>query len=207
MALTTCEECKGQVSSSATACPHCGYPILRKKVLKEVRSISRNVVQSVQAIEDQAVGGTPIDANKLQLIFAKMKKPSAPWTLTRVNGIGLHLGKVRRIAKIDGKIIGVGRLYFTVLFIPILALGWHVVQVLDEESNIFGLKHGSYVFIGKIDRATYAEVFGSGTGQSALAGEVVRGTWSAISVGLLWLLAAGVAAGVVGLVRALMRGY
>src|SRR5689334_15948733 len=26
MALTTCVECKGQISSSARACPHCGHP-------------------------------------------------------------------------------------------------------------------------------------------------------------------------------------
>ena len=27
MALTTCPECKNSVSSSAAACPHCGYPL------------------------------------------------------------------------------------------------------------------------------------------------------------------------------------
>src|SRR5690242_20297656 len=27
MALGPCPECKGQVSSSATACPHCGHPL------------------------------------------------------------------------------------------------------------------------------------------------------------------------------------
>jgi uncharacterized paraquat-inducible protein A len=27
MALTTCKECGGQVSSEAAACPHCGYQL------------------------------------------------------------------------------------------------------------------------------------------------------------------------------------
>lgn len=30
MALTTCPECDGRVSDSATSCPHCGYPVAEK---------------------------------------------------------------------------------------------------------------------------------------------------------------------------------
>lgn len=38
MALTTCTECQKQVSSNATACPHCGNPLGSQPAAKEKKS-------------------------------------------------------------------------------------------------------------------------------------------------------------------------
>jgi len=35
MALTTCKECKNQISSSAGVCPHCGFTIEKNRVKKQ----------------------------------------------------------------------------------------------------------------------------------------------------------------------------
>lgn len=51
MGLTTCPDCKREVSSHAAACPHCGYamtpapdaadaPVVRERVVREKRRVS-----------------------------------------------------------------------------------------------------------------------------------------------------------------------
>ena len=44
MALIKCPECKKEISNKATACPHCGCPIVAKlpKKMKSLHSLSRD---------------------------------------------------------------------------------------------------------------------------------------------------------------------
>jgi hypothetical protein len=41
MALITCPDCSTQISSLATACPKCGYPVFRNSVLAKLKLKSR----------------------------------------------------------------------------------------------------------------------------------------------------------------------
>jgi ribosomal protein L40E len=157
MALIDCAECNGQLSGSATSCPHCGYPVLRKRVAEGLKAASRTALSAVRRTSVDAKPDLPDD--KQQLLFSRMDRPRPPWTLVRVNGCGLRLGKVMPVTRMDGYLIAVARLYFTVLFIPLVPLGWHVVREMDGMTNGIGMKLGSYQFIGRIDAATHALVF------------------------------------------------
>lgn len=158
MALVECTECGRQVSSSATGCPHCGYPVLRKRVTEGIKAASRTAFSAVRRAPVNALPNLPDD--KQQLLFSRMGRPRPPWTLTRVNGCGLRLGRLMPVARVDGHLIAVARLYVTVLFLPLIPLGWHVVRELEEMTNGIGMRLGSYQFIGRIDAATCATVFG-----------------------------------------------
>lgn len=191
MALTVCDECDGQISSSATTCPHCGYPILRKRLAGEVKAASRSALSALRGLPPKYASGLSDD--KLHLLVTRMGKPSPPWSLTRINGCGLHLGKPIPVARDEGHLIAVARLYFTLLFIPLVPLGWHVVRVLDESSNLVGQRLGSYQFIGRLDGATCSELFGGKVGARGVFSEFARGTWTIIVIALIVLMVTALA--------------
>jgi hypothetical protein len=71
-------------------------------------------------------------------------------SLRRFNGIGGHMGKVTPVLFMGGRPIGISCHYFTFLFLPLIPLGWYIV---DDWG-------GSYRFHGKINSSVCNEVFG-----------------------------------------------
>jgi hypothetical protein len=142
MALESCAECEKAVSTSAQICPHCGYPLARKRLLSTIKSSAKRAWAGPPHIQKPV----PEDAffvarETAEQVFASMTPAKTPWSLTRINGIGLRVGKRIPIVRINGQLIGAAPLYFTFLFIPILSFGWRVVK----ENG------GGYIFLGKID--------------------------------------------------------
>lgn len=193
MALVVCGECERQISSSATACPHCGYPLLRKRLAADVRAASQSAVSALRGLPAGHAEGLPPD--KLKLLFSRMGKPAPPSSLFRLNGCGVHLGTPIPVAKHEGHPIAVARLYFSLFFIPLVPLGWHIVRVLDETSTLGGPRQGSYQFIGQLDGATCSAVFGDTVGTRNLFGEFARGAWTLALIAFLILLVAFVVYG------------
>lgn len=66
MALIKCPECNGTVSTEATTCPHCGYPL--KNVEHEVRVTYENTTVRVSC---WGLGGSNAIIEKLQPYLSK----------------------------------------------------------------------------------------------------------------------------------------
>ena len=146
------------VSSSAVGCPHCGYPLLRKKVARTIGAKLRQLFTSIPT--ESETDAVLIDPAKVELLFSRMLPAAPHWSLTRINGIGFNMGKLKQVAYVGGKLVGVSRSYFTILFIPIIPIRWHVVRIEETSRAPIGLKYHTYAFCGAIDRKTYCEVFG-----------------------------------------------
>lgn len=150
MALITCNECTSTVSSSASACPNCGYPVARNELLNR----ASKKIKELFSKEGPEIGASYlIDPDNAEYLFSAMTPTEkAPASLRRINGIGCCMGRVTPVAYSRGKTIGVSRLYITILFIPIIPLGHHVVEDWG----------GAYGFLGKVKGSVCNEVFGNG---------------------------------------------
>ena len=189
MSLILCDECGDSISSIARSCPRCGYPIARKRLQASVVASSKRLWYgpdkaddpgTVQPLKDCYL----IDPSIVDAIMENKKPARAPFSLTRINGIGLRVGTLTPIARVGGALIGVSPVYFTFLFVPIFSIGWRVI-----ESSPAG-----YRFLGKIDKGTCKSLLGSNIAKQALAEEfktiILGAVAGTIAIGGILLLLA-----------------
>lgn len=188
MALEPCPECNGQVSNIANSCPHCGYPIARKRLIKTAKQVSQQAFsreKPAQVPPTPPQDGYLIEASKADEIFSRMVRTRGPLGLWRFNGIGVRVGNRTPIARMAGEIIAVAPLYFTFLFIPVWSFGWRVVR----------LSEGGFAFLGRIDPHTLKRLLGDDICRKTLREELKNvaigaGVGVVVIGGLLFLLTA-----------------
>lgn len=168
MSMTSCPECSSKVSTEALACPSCGYPIARKELIQKASSTLKRVFSSGETPAPQTGLRYLIAPEKADYLISKVQKGWVPSSLTRINGIGFHVGSVKPIVIVDGKAVGIAMLSFTVLFLPLIPVGWRLVEQAG----------GSYRFLGKVSTEECSSAFGNGYGTSAYLKELCLGLLS-----------------------------
>ena len=150
MALIDCPECGVQVSASAAACPACGYPVARKRAIGAVLDGAKRMLAKPPPV--QPGQHFLIEPEKAASLTQAMSRTSAPLSLMRINGCGLYMAGFTPFLAVDGRVIGVSLLTFSVVFVPLLPIG---LRIVSRDGN-------EYSFYGKVSAKACSEAFGTG---------------------------------------------
>ncbi|WP_175735510.1 zinc-ribbon domain-containing protein [Burkholderia ambifaria] len=152
MALINCPECGHEVSTSAKACPVCGFPVARKELFKKAATSIKHVFQRRQLPPAQPGTVHLIDAATTHELTGGMAKTRGPFNLYRINGCGMGMAGFLPVVMVDGRVIGLSLSSVCFLFIPLIPCAWYMVE-----------RNGNrYTFYGRVPLRVCSSVFGSG---------------------------------------------
>lgn len=126
MALIHCPECNKEISSSAEACPNCGYPLAKLKAdeTNAVNEISENVVTK----KEQTDNAETFENVHEEATFTKVVNPLAPSKLSTAAGM-------------------IGSIIIIAVGVPLVPFGIGVIMIiLGVITFFFGAGLSDYLF-------------------------------------------------------------
>lgn len=174
MTLIACPECAKQISTSATTCPSCGYPLARKQLTSTLATNVKRAIEIPAPI-------SPLCVEEINRLIDGMQPLKKAPSLRRFNGLGYCPGTLVHLYSKEGLHYGLLQINETLLFLPVIKGRWYIVQYMGTSS---------FKFFGEVPKAVVATVEGSANLRQAHRQQWVKG-WVELSivVGMIVLLA------------------